>query len=137
MPKIVVDSTKATLVYVCQTCKHEYRQTAWEVVENGTALCDNEECNNQDGDCLLERVEIDGAPAITKRHVIRCPDCDALLTEPASVSMCLSIDGRETYAPSSLSSDGTLIDTPDHAVAKGFHAGSFCGNCSALLEELE
>lgn len=59
MAKITVDSAKATLIYVCPECLTEYRQTAWEVVQNGTGICTTDDCPNQDGDCNLERVEID------------------------------------------------------------------------------
>jgi DNA-directed RNA polymerase subunit RPC12/RpoP len=57
--KLVVDSNKVTLVYVCPECKTEYHQLAWEVVENGTGVCCTDDCPNQDDDCILERVEIE------------------------------------------------------------------------------
>ena len=54
-----VPSEKVVLLYVCPECKTVYRQPLSELVENGTAVCVNDDCDNCDDDCdVADEIEI-------------------------------------------------------------------------------
>lgn len=75
-----------------------------------------------------------------------CPECGHDLTacddsgifpEPTGITLELVVSGRAISVNTHLSSDGTLIDTDDGAVAAGFHSGTNCGGCGEQLINME
>jgi len=65
----------------------------------------------------------------------RCPMCTARLIMPNTVELVVSMDGKVTELTTELDRDGWLIDTPDFAVAKGFHSETRCWSCRQVLGE--
>lgn len=68
-------------------------------------------------------------------HPTRCPDCNSNLTSPGSIEVHLSSGSHQWDEEGQVDQSGTLDDPHGH-VAKGLHAGSYCGSCGELLEEL-
>ncbi len=72
----------------------------------------------------------------TNEPLRRCPQCNHALIEEGSVCLALSVGGRVVEVNARLDEQGWLVDTADSAVARGHHAGSYCGGCGALLLDM-
>lgn len=62
-----------------------------------------------------------------------CPECGNDLTAEGGVGIEVVVAGTAFTLPSSLNNHGELVDTPDGAVAKGYHSSTKCGKCEEDL----
>ena len=65
-----------------------------------------------------------------------CPTCGHNWTIAGGIDLELTISGVVQTLPTRLD-NGVLQDTEDHAVALGFHSGTYCGGCGQLLVNLD
>lgn len=72
----------------------------------------------------------------TNEPLTKCPKCGTNFLQEGSVSVYLSVAGRELEVDSCLLPDGKLKDTNDNAVANGFHTGTVCTGCGSYLFEV-
>lgn len=65
-----------------------------------------------------------------------CPHCGSDLTVGDGVVIELAVAERNIEADSYLEADGSLVDTEDGAVKKGFHSQTLCGRCGRCLADM-
>ncbi len=118
------------LLLRCPNCELNCPVTDEKCDECGSALDADEE--DDDGEEIAYRYL--HAPGIP---VVQCPDCGGHLTDADAVNIQLAVSGQNVDVKSRLDTDGRLIDTDDHAVAKGFHSETSCARCGESLTPYE